>query len=110
MGTGHFLKRPPPTWIYSWLGWILAELLRSPGEQQTELVDRHYHESTFYRLDVKLERDFSLDNAREMAALRDIGERFAETLDWPADPGRASRPSSWSLPRGGRRQGYAQAV
>ena len=59
LGTGRFLRRPPPTWIYSWLGWILAELLRSPGEQQTELVDRHYHESTFYRLDVKLERDFS---------------------------------------------------
>ena len=109
LGTGHLLKRPPPTWIYSWLGWILAELLRSPGEQQTELVDRHFHESTFYRLDVKLERDFSLDNAGKMAALRDIGERFATTLDWPAILAGEATPQ---LVTPARRQatGYAQAV
>jgi hypothetical protein len=109
MGTGQFLKRPPPTWIYSWLGWILAELLRSPGEQQTELVDRHYHESTFYRLDVKLDRDFSLDNAREMAALRDIGERFAETLDWPAILA-GEETEQLVTPARRQAQGYAQAV
>lgn len=109
MGTGHFLKRPPPTWIYSWLGWILSELLRSPGEQQTELVDRHFHESTFYRVDVKLERDFSLDNAGEMIALREIGERLAETLDWEAIL--AGEPTE-QLVTPARRlaKGYAQAV
>jgi predicted acylesterase/phospholipase RssA len=109
MGTGQLLKRPPPTWLYSWLGWVLAELLRSPGEQQTELVDRHYHESTFYRLDVRLEREFSLDDAGEMAALRDIGERFAETLDWPAIL--AGEPTE-QLVTPARRQarGYAQKV
>lgn len=109
MGTGHLLKRPPPTWIYSWLSWVLSELLRSPGEQQTELVDRHYHESTFYRLDVKLEREFSLDDAGEMTALRDIGERFAETLDWPSIlAGQATE----QLVTPARRQatGYARAV
>lgn len=109
LGTGRFLKRPPPTWIYSWLGWILAELLRSPGEQQTELVDRHYHESTFYRLDVKLDRDFSLDNAGEIAALRDIGERFAETLDWRSILAGEPTPQLVT-PARRQAQGYAQAV
>ena len=42
LGTGHFLDRRRPSWIWAWLNWLLAELLRSPGEQQTELVHRHY--------------------------------------------------------------------
>lgn len=109
LGTGHFLKRPRPTWIYSWLGWLLAELLRSPGEQQTELVDRHYPEAAFYRLDVKLTRDFSLDNAGEMAALRDVGDRFAALIDWPAVLDGSD--SDWRVTRRRRQpQGYAQAV
>jgi len=109
MGTGQLLKRSPPTWIYSWLGWVLSELLRSPGEQQTELVDRHFHESTFYRLDVRLPREFSLDRAGEIPALRDIGERFAEALDWTAILG--GQPTE-QLVTPARRQaaGYAQAV
>jgi predicted acylesterase/phospholipase RssA len=109
MGTGHFLDRPPPTWIYSWLGWLLAELLRSPGEQQTELVDRHFRQATFYRIDVRLERDFSLDNAGEMVALRDVGERLASLIDWPAVL--AGRDAEWLVSRRGRQaERYAQAV
>ena len=29
LGTGRFFDRPRPTWLYTWLTWILAELLRS---------------------------------------------------------------------------------
>jgi predicted acylesterase/phospholipase RssA len=84
LGTGQFFDRPRPTWLYSWLGWILAELLRSPGEQQTELVDRHFPEAAFYRVDVRLPRDFGLDDARRIGELHDIGERMAAEIDWPA--------------------------
>jgi uncharacterized protein len=109
LGTGHYLERPAPTWLYSWLGWLLAELLRSPGEQQTELVDRHYPEARFYRLDVRLERDFSLDNAREMAALREIGERLAARIDWPAVI--EARDAEWLVTHRRRQpRGYAEAV
>ena len=109
LGTGHFLDRPAPTWIYSWLGWLLAELLRSPGEQQTELVDRHFPTTRFYRLDVKLERDFSLDNAGEMAALREVGERFATLIDWPAVI--EGHDADWLVTRSRRQpERYAQAV
>jgi predicted acylesterase/phospholipase RssA len=109
MGTGQFLKRPHPTWIYSWLGWLLAELLRSPGEQQTELVDRHFNRATFYRLDVKLQREFSLDDAGEMDALQEVGERFAALIDWPAVL--AGRDAEWLVSSRGRQPaGYAQSV
>jgi patatin-like phospholipase/acyl hydrolase len=109
LGTGRFLDRPRPTWIYSWLGWLLAELLRSPGEQQTELVDRHFERATFYRLDVRLERDMSLDNAGEMATLRDIGEQLAALIDWPAILD--GRDAEWLVSRRGRQpEGYAQAL
>jgi patatin-like phospholipase/acyl hydrolase len=84
LGTGQFLERARPTWIYSWLGWLLSELLRSPGEQQTELVDRHFPDATFHRIDVRLEREFSLDDARQMGPLSEIGERLASRIDWPA--------------------------
>ncbi len=109
LGTGQFLERKRPTWLYSWLGWILAELLRSPGEQQTELVDRHFPDATFYRLDVKLPRDFSLDNARELPALRDIGERLAALVDWPAVL--EGRDVEWLVtPRRRTPRGYAHAI
>ena len=84
LGTGRFLERKRPTWILSWLEWILSELLRSPGEQQTELVQRHYPAARFYRIDVKLPRDFQLDDIREVAELRRIGEALAATVDWAA--------------------------
>ncbi len=84
LGTGVFLRRSRPRWLYDWLGWLLAELLRSPGEQQTELVSRHYPDAAFYRLDVRLPHDFALDGARAMPELRDIGERLADRIDWPA--------------------------
>jgi predicted acylesterase/phospholipase RssA len=109
LGTGQFLKRRRPTWIYSWLAWLLTELLRSPGEQQTELVDRHFPEAAFYRLDVRLDREFSLDDADEIPALRDVGERFAALIDWPAVL--EGSDDEWRVTHRGRQpQGYAQAV
>ncbi|HYM53683.1 MAG TPA: patatin-like phospholipase family protein [Candidatus Dormibacteraeota bacterium] len=83
IGTGQFLKRPRPTWLYSWLGWLLAELLRSPGEQQTELVDRHFPKATFYRIDLELPRDYSVDDATKMADLKLLGQKLSEKIDWP---------------------------
>ncbi len=84
LGTGRYLAHHRPGWLYDWLGWLLAELLRSPSEQQTELVSRHFGAATFYRIDARLERDYPLDGVGEMGALRAIGERLAEQVDWPA--------------------------
>lgn len=84
LGTGQFLRRPRPTWLYSWLSWLLAELLRSPGEQQTQLVQRHYPTTTFYRIDVELPRDYGLDDARAIDALHHLGQQLAGEVDWPA--------------------------
>ena len=84
LGTGRFLGRKRPTWILSWLEWVLSELLRSPGEQQTELVQRHYAAAKFYRIDVKLTRDFPLDTTGAgLKELRSIGEKLAATVPWP---------------------------
>jgi predicted acylesterase/phospholipase RssA len=84
LGTGQSLRRPRPTWIWPWLHWLLSELLRSPAEQQTELVHRHYPEAPFYRVDVRLDRDVSLDDTAAVPWLRAWGERLAATLDWGA--------------------------
>ena len=84
LGTGHYLDRKRPTWIGSWLNWLLAELLRSPGEQQTELVHRHYSRATFYRIDQILKRDIPMDDSAATEELREYGERLAEKVDWDA--------------------------
>jgi patatin-like phospholipase/acyl hydrolase len=85
LGTGRFLDRRRPTWLWSWLEWVLSELLRSPGEQQTELVRRHYPATRFYRIDVRLPRDFPLDaTGPDIEELLAIGEALAATVDWPA--------------------------
>ncbi|HEX6128775.1 MAG TPA: patatin-like phospholipase family protein [Candidatus Limnocylindria bacterium] len=109
LGTGHFFDRPRPTWLYSWLGWILAELLRSPGEQQTELVDRHFADAAFYRIDVRLPREFGLDDAARIEELHAIGERLAAEIDWPAVLRGEDR--RWAVTRRRRRaEAYAREV
>jgi len=85
LGTGRYLDRRRPTWLGSWLSWILSELFRSPGEQQTELVQRHYSAARFYRVDVRLPRDFPLDTTGAgLDELEAIGRRLAASLDWRA--------------------------
>ena len=109
LGTGQFFDRPRPTWLYSWLGWVLAELLRSPGEQQTELVDRHFPGATFYRIDVRLPRDVPLDDAGRVPELREIGEQLAARIDWPAVLD--GRDAEWLVAHRGRgARGYAWEV
>jgi patatin-like phospholipase/acyl hydrolase len=109
LGTGQFLERQRPSWIYTWLGWLLSELLRSPGEQQTELVDRHFVEATFYRIDVRLDREYPLDDAGQLVALHEIGERLAARLDWPAIL--EGQDSDWLVTRHRRQpRTYAESV
>ena len=85
LGTGRFHDRPTPTWLWSWVNWVLGEMFRSPGEQQTELVQRHYPEAAFYRVDVQLPRDFPLDTTGAgLDELEAIGRSLAATIDWPA--------------------------
>ena len=84
LGTGTLLRRERPTWLWPWLGWLLSELLRSPAEQQTELVHRHYNDAAFYRLDQRLEREIGLDAVDSIDELRALGERLAEVVDWTA--------------------------
>jgi uncharacterized protein len=84
LGTGKLLRRERPGWLWAWLGWLLAELLRSPAEQQTELVHRHYPETPFYRLDLELAREIGLDAVGRVGELRAYGERLAGAVDWPA--------------------------
>jgi hypothetical protein len=109
LGTGQFFDRPRPTWLYSWLSWVLAELLRSPGEQQTELVDRHFADAAFYRVDVRLPRDVGLDDAGAIGELHAIGTRLAEELDWRAMLD--GEETTWSVTRRRRRaEAYARTV
>lgn len=84
LGTGTLLRRERPTWLWPWLGWLLSELLRSPAEQQTELVHRHYREAPFYRLDLELGREIGLDAVHRIGELRALGERLAEAVYWKA--------------------------
>lgn len=84
LGTGRFLRRERPSWLWPWLGWLLSELLRSPAEQQTELVHRHYPEAAFHRVDVELVEPIGLDAVDRLDDLLRTGEALAETIDWPA--------------------------
>jgi len=83
LGTGKLLRRERPRWLWPWLGWLLAELLRSPAEQQTELLHRHYPETPFFRLDLELEHEIGLDAVDRIGELRAHGARLASAVDWP---------------------------
>jgi hypothetical protein len=84
LGTGRFKNRKIPRWIGSWLQWILAELLESPGEQQTEITWRQYPQMIFYRIDTELKEDIPIDDPRQIKRILEYAERLAETIDWEA--------------------------
>src|SRR5215211_4211264 len=94
MGTGRsIVPKQHPTWIWSWLQWVLGELLESPGEQQTEIAWRHFvnqqpedQKMTFYRIDTELKEDIALDDVSSIGRLREYGEQLAELIDWKAIP------------------------
>ena len=84
LGTGRFKHRKEPTWIGGWLEWVLAELLESPGEQQTEITQRHFPDMTFYRIDTELKENIGLDDVHKIERIIEYGERLAEQIDWEA--------------------------
>jgi hypothetical protein len=84
MGTGRFLGKRRPTWIWPWLQWILGELLESPGEQQTEIVWRHFREMPFYRIDTELKASIELDDVGAVGRLGEYGDELARLIDWEA--------------------------
>src|SRR5919198_58814 len=84
LGTGRFKHRKEPKWIGAWLEWVLAELLESPGEQQTEITQRLFPQMIFYRIDTELKENIGLDNPKWIKRLLEYGERLAETIDWEA--------------------------
>jgi patatin-like phospholipase/acyl hydrolase len=85
LGTGRFHDRRRPTWLWPWVEWVISELFRSPGEQQTELVARHYGTAPLYRIDVELPRNIPLDAVgRDLAEIGSIATSLAERIDWPA--------------------------
>lgn len=84
LGTGKFKRRKEPTWIGGWLEWVLAELLESPGEQQTEFTSRHFPQMTLYRIDTELNEDIGLDDSRKIEQILEYGEKLAALIDWEA--------------------------
>jgi hypothetical protein len=73
---------PPPIW--TWLQWILGELLDSPGEQQTDIAFRQFVPAgmRFYRWDIALERHVDMADAASIGDLRLWGEREAAKIPW----------------------------
>lgn len=89
LGTGRFVNRPRPGWIGAWFDWVLGELLRSPGEQQTEIVQRHFPKMPFYRIDPDVSvldpergQGMPLDDTSRLEELRALGTGLAATIDW----------------------------
>ena len=91
LGTGRFVSEGNPNGLWAWLQWILGELLRSPGEQQTEIVHRHFPEMVFYRLDAdikaldpNLKEAIDMDDVEAIDRLHRYGLQFAALIDWEA--------------------------
>ena len=82
LGTGRFVERANPRWLWSWLQWVLGQLLRSPGEQQTQIVWRELAPWRLYRLDAALPEAIQLDDVRRIDDLTRLGREFAAGINW----------------------------
>lgn len=84
-GTGRTAPaEADPHLITGWLNWVVDELLSSPEEQQTQIVARHYTEVVFYRLQPKLTENIDMDEVERIGDLEEMGQQFAEQVDWDA--------------------------
>jgi hypothetical protein len=92
LGTGRFPNSGgEPGTLWGWVDWVLDELLSSPGEQQTEIVRRHFPDLLFYRLNpdiLKLDPGFrnsiDMDDVEAIPKLIEYGNAFASGIDWKA--------------------------
>ncbi len=92
LGTGRFpIPDTTPRTLWGWLEWVLAELLRSPGEQQTEIVQRQFPTLDLYRLDADLKsldpslgKPIDMDDVEAIPRLHSYGLKFASEVDWTA--------------------------
>jgi len=84
LGTGRYIAPDRPRWLGAWLSWVLDQLLRSPGEQQTALVQRHFSQAALYRLDLRLLRNIGLDDSGSARELHGLGEALAARISWLA--------------------------
>ena len=82
LGTGRFVKQSDPHLVTQWLGWVIDTLLHAPGEQQTELVSRHYSDARLFRFDPALSAETGMDDLDAIRALEDTGLAFREQIDW----------------------------
>lgn len=87
LGTGRFISEQHPRTLWGWLGWVLDEMFRSPGDQQTELVRRHFPEIDFHRLEPELPKDIPMDDVGSLPLLQQCAQEFADKIDWSAIPG-----------------------
>ncbi len=83
LGTGrhHELAKTPHS-LLGWIEWLVPEMLRSPGEQQTDIVRRHFPNMALHRLEPSLPRDIDMDGVDDMDELVRYGEEFAASIDW----------------------------
>jgi hypothetical protein len=81
-GTGRFFKKADPKLIMDWLHWVLNALLESPGEQQTELVERHFPLAAFHRFGPTLPSDIEMDDIARIGDLEQVGRALAAQIDW----------------------------
>ncbi len=84
LGTGRYIAVQNPDSLLGWLSWTLDTLLQAPGEQQTEIVTRHFVQSgvKLYRRDFILKEDIPMDDVGSIHKLRGYGEEFAKDVPW----------------------------
>ncbi len=90
LGTGRFphsSKQPKTLW--GWLGWVIAELLRAPNEQQTDAAFRLFPGMSLFRFDADIARidpartkPIDMDDIEAVDRLVEYGQAFAASIDW----------------------------
>ncbi len=84
LGTGAMPNPAAPRNLIDWVSWVVGELQEIPGDQQTELVMRHFQTAGTTRINPPLSRSIGLDDSSAVNELVGIGQEFASHLNWKA--------------------------
>ena len=80
LGTGWSTYQGTPKGLIGWLEWTIHELLDSPTEEQTEIVQRMYPKTPLQRIDFELPSGTSMDDPKQVPMLYELAKKQVAAL------------------------------
>lgn len=82
IGTGKFYDSKTPKGLLGWMEWSINAFMSSPEDQQTEIVQRCWPNTSVTRFNPTLTSNIPMDDPKQVPALYQFAQQEAAKIDW----------------------------